>query len=116
MLSSWNMSDRLLHRFGTEVGGPDDLGVANLARYALEERQAEVDDVDVVADLHDQRHVVLDQEDAGPPPGDDLPEDLTESLRLRAVEAGGRLVEEENLEVPGDGPGQLDEPALAGGD
>ncbi len=57
--------------------------------------QAVVEHVDAGADLHHQRHVVLDQQDAHPF-GRQLPEHLTEAMRLLRVETRARLVEQED--------------------
>src|SRR5438876_2034745 len=48
-----------------EIGGSDVEVAADLPRRPLRERAAVVEHLDPVADLHDQRHVVIDQEHAG---------------------------------------------------
>ena len=53
----------------------------------LEDQLAEVQDVDVVADLADQSHVVLDQQDPQPAIGHRGGEDLSEAPGFGAVEA-----------------------------
>ena len=55
----------LAHGALAEVGGGDVEVGADLARRALGQRRAAVEHVDAVADVHDQRHVVVDQEHAG---------------------------------------------------
>src|SRR5437763_9379439 len=99
-----------------EVGVADELAVADFGRGAGHEGLAEVEDVDRVADLEDQAHVVLDHEDADAALGEEVGEEMAEGLALLDVEAGGRLVEEEDPGAAGQGPGQFDQPALAGGD
>ena len=42
-------------------------------------------------------------------------EDLGQAGRLRLVEPGGRLVEEQHLRIGGQGPAELHEPSLSGG-
>ena len=54
-----------------------------------------VEDADPVADLHDQRHVVIDQEDADVVVRADRADDRGEVRYLRLREAGGRLVEQQ---------------------
>ena len=76
----------------------------------------EVEDVEVVADGHDERHVVLDDEDAETAFGHDVLEDRPEHFGLVLVEAGRRFVEEQELEAAGQGAGQFDEAFLAGGE
>ena len=77
--------------------------------------QAEVQHVDVLANLAHKRHVVLDEEDAAAPVGHDGSQHLAEPLGLAAVQAGGGLVHQEHVERAGQHPGQLDQPALADG-
>ena len=53
------------HRALAEVGRRDVEVAADLGRRALRERPALIEDVDPVGDAHHERHVVVDQEDAG---------------------------------------------------
>ena len=54
----------LVHGALAEVGGGDVEVGADLRAASLGERPALVEHVDAVADVHDQRHVVVDQQDA----------------------------------------------------
>src|SRR5580700_5988253 len=58
-----------LDPFRTEIGGPDDVAVEHLGRAAFKDQAAEVEHVDVGADLAHEGHVVLDQQDARAPLG-----------------------------------------------
>src|SRR3954470_3292817 len=69
-----------------EVGGPHDRAGTGLGRGALEGEAPEVDDEEVLAGVHDEHHVVLDQQDPDTAFGHDPPEDLPEPFRLRTVE------------------------------
>src|SRR5690606_7634089 len=91
-----------------------DLAGPGLASRALEDQLAEVEDVDLIADPEDEPHVVLYEEDAAPPFGDDGAEHVAERPRLLALEPRRRLVAEEHREPAGQHPGQLDEAALPG--
>ena len=102
-------------QLGAEVGGADRVAGAHVGRGALEDLGAEVQHVHVVADVHHQRHVVLHQEDADVPFRHDPGEYRAEAFSLRPVEAGRRLVEQQDVELPGQAAGQLDQPPLAGG-
>ena len=65
---------------------------ADLGRRALGERRALVEHVDPVADVHDQRHVVVDQEHAGAVLVAHRSHDGGEAGHLGLRQAGGRLV------------------------
>ena len=54
----------LLHGRLAEVGGRDVEVLPDLSRRPLRERPSLVEDLDAVADPHDERHVVVDQEHA----------------------------------------------------
>src|SRR6266571_5396468 len=84
----------------------------DLVREALDETPALVHHDDPLAPLHDDVHVVLDQEERHPTvpqvldDGEDLP-------RERRVDAGDRLVEEHELRLSHQGPCQLEQLLLA---
>src|SRR5947207_1269387 len=69
--------------------------------------------MDELADVHDQRHVVLDQEDADVGAGAEALEDPADPGGLFGVEARRRLVEQEDPVPAGDRPGQFHQPLLA---
>ena len=85
---------RLVHRRLAEVRGRDVEVAADLARRALGERPALVEHLDAVADVHDQRHVVIDEEHAGVVLVAHRAHDLGERRHLRLGETGGGLVHE----------------------
>ena len=68
---------------------------------------AEVEDHDLVGDVHHEGHVVLHDED-GDAPAPDQAMSSAEAAGLADVEARGRLVEQEELRLGGDGPRELD--------
>ena len=59
---------------------------------------------------------MLDQQDADAVPLDHPLEDAGELLGLGDVEAGRRLVEQQEAEAAGQGAGQLDQTPLPGGE
>ena len=67
---------------------------ADLGGRALGERPALVEHVDPVADLHHERHVVVDQEHARVVVVAHRPHDRGELGHLRLGQPGGRLVEQ----------------------
>src|SRR5579863_3782796 len=71
-----------LDPFRTEIGGPDDVAVEHLGRAAFEDQAAEVEHVDVGADLAHEGHVVLDQQDARAPLGHHPAQHVAEAHRL----------------------------------
>ena len=58
---------------------------------------------------------MLDEEDAHPPLVGEPADELGELAALVLVEAGGRLVEQQDRRAGGDRPGDADEPAAAVG-
>src|SRR5581483_7049284 len=78
-----------------EIRGGDVEVRADLGRRALRQRQPAVEDVDPVADLHDQRHVVVDQEHARLALVADEPDDGGELRHLGLGQAGGGLVHQD---------------------
>ena len=93
---------------------PHDRTRQHLSRRALEDHLAEIEYIDVLADLTHQRHVVLNQEDADATLSDRAYQDLPEASRLHGVEPRGRFVEQEEIERPGKDARQFDHAALAG--
>src|SRR5262245_51164916 len=76
--------------------GTDDVGVAlDLGRAALGDLAPEVEDDHAVGDLHDQAHVVLDQQHRRSPPIADLAQEPGERRDFLVVEPAGGLVEQE---------------------
>ena len=78
---------------GAEVAGDDLRIVAHGHRIALGDHAARLEAVDAVADAHDERHVVLDDQHRGAELAADLHDQRTERLGLALRDAGGRLVE-----------------------
>ena len=84
---------------------PGDLGGG-----PLRDLPAEVEHDDLVADLHDQVHVMLD-DDQGEARSFQLQNELPEPGGFHLVHARGRLVQQEKARAEGQGPGDL-HPAL----
>src|SRR5918997_495555 len=82
-------------------------------RGAGRDHAAEVEHVDPGADPHDQLHTVLDEQDGQAVPGQPL-EQVGEGVGLVLVEAGRRLVEQQDGRLAGERPPDLDEPGQAG--
>ena len=83
--------DHLRGGTGAQVGGDHRRVTLDLGRCALGDLATELDDVDVVADVQNQAHVVIDQEDRHARI-DDPPQPGAEFLRLLGVEPGRRFV------------------------
>src|SRR6266540_1124283 len=95
----------------------DDVGMAqHLGRHPVRDLLAEVDDGDPVGHLLDEPHVVLDEEDREPVRAPQPLQELDEALLLDGVEPGGGLVEEQELRVARQRPGDLDQPLVAIGE
>ena len=72
---------------------------------------AEVNDVDAVGNVHDEIHVVLDEQDGHVELVADAADELGELVRLLRVHAGSRLVEHQELRMRRQRAGDL-QPAL----
>jgi hypothetical protein len=72
-----------------------------LGRDPLEDFLTEVHHVEVLADGHDQVHVVLNQQDTGPPVGDHPLQYGPETFGLFLVQTRRRLVEQQQLDWSG---------------
>src|SRR4051794_21759946 len=81
--SAMTVAVRRRHR--SEVGGSDGRISPNLVGRSLGERRALVEHLNPVADLHDERDVVVDQEDPGLVLVPHRPDDLHEIRNLRFV-------------------------------
>ena len=99
------LGGHLGRRRRAEIGLDDRRIALDLRRCALGDLAAELDHVDVVADVQDEAHVVIDEEDrhAGV---DDPPQSPTEFERLVGVEAGGGLVHADELAAARRAPGR----------
>src|SRR6266568_1076286 len=93
-----------------EVGFDDARVGLDRGRRALGDLLPVLQHHDVLAGAHDEAHVVLDEQDGDAAPLD-LADELDEEVRLLLVHPPGRLVEDEQLRVGGEGAGDL-EPAL----
>src|SRR4051812_15202997 len=100
---------------GAEVAGHDGRVAAHGRRGALGDQATEIEAVDAVADAHDERHVVFDDEHRRAELPLDLLDERTEGLRLALRETGRRFVEAQHPGGEREQSGQLHDPAGAGG-
>ena len=91
-----------------EVGADDVRLLLDLGRRALGDLAPEVQHHDAVGDLHDQSHVVLDQQDGHAALVPDGPDQPGQRPDLLVVEPRRRLVEQEEPGLAGQRPGELD--------
>src|SRR5579872_7140709 len=92
--------------------GFDDGGIgANGGGQPFRDLAPEIEHGDPVADLHDDAHIMLDEEDRDPLLVADLAQEPGELGRFPGVEAGRRLIEAEKHRPGRERPGDL-EPAL----
>ncbi len=99
---------------GAEVGGLDGGIGLDRGRVPVGDDGAVVENAHVVADVHHEAHVVLDEQDGDAPVGQ-VHEHAPELDGLLLVEARARFVDEEHRRTGGQGPTELDEPGQAGG-
>src|ERR1700729_3119365 len=94
-----------------QVGGPQRVARHDGSRVPLEQPPSEVEGGNLAAEAHDETDIVLHDQYAYAPGADHAFEDLAESERLGAVQAGGGLVEQQHAEGPAETAGQLDQAA-----
>src|ERR1043166_6442458 len=85
----------------------------HLARRAFDEPQAMVHDEYALRHVHHQVHVVLDHDDGHVSFLVDVLQSFQKEPHLRGVQAGGRLVQHEELRSRGERPGDLEHALLA---
>ena len=107
-------ADELVLIDGPEVGGLHGRVGLHRGRIAVGDDGAVVEDADVVADVHDEAHVVLHQQHGDAPAGQ-VDEDAPELDRLLLVEPRAGLVHQQHRRARGQGPAQLDEAGQTGG-
>src|ERR671914_127309 len=91
---SWTASNMSVLR-APEIGG-DHVGMSpDLVRRALGDLPAEIEDRDALGDFHDETHVVFDEHDRDATRIHRL-NDVRKGFRLVDVEAGRRLVEQDD--------------------
>ena len=100
---------------GSEVGGLDRGVGLHGGRVAVGDDGAVVEHAHVVADAHDEAHVVLHQQDGHAPMGQ-VHEHVSELDGLLLVQARARLVDQEHRRSRGQGPAELDESGQARGE
>ena len=93
---------------------PAHLGVgADLVGRADRERAAHAAAPGCGRKAEHQRHAMLDQQDAAIELAPDVADDCLQVVALRIVEAGRRLVHQQEARLHGDGAGNADAPLLA---
>src|SRR4051812_42375062 len=116
-----------VQRLRALVAGPVDdlLGGAEVRRHharvvddvvglAADDHRAELERHDLVGDRRDQRHVVLDDDHAGPRLVSDVEQQWSQRLRLALGYAGRRLVEQEDPWLVREHAREVDDAATAG--
>ena len=98
-----------------EVGGATSDAGLGACRGALEDQPAEVEHVDVVRTRSSPAPCRARRAGSPTPWSATRPQDRAEGLGLGVVQPGGRLVEQEQAKDRPAAPGQLDQPALTGG-
>ena len=88
------------------------LVVTDLVGGSVRDQRAEVQHIDGVAEVQDEAHIVIDQQDRHPGVADPT-QPLGQPEALRAVESRRRFVEEEEAGLTGQSTGDRDELALA---
>ena len=95
--------------FGAAMDELVDMGVVgavDLVDRALPDQLALIKHGDAVADLAGGRHVVGDRDRGGAEIADAFHDQVVDDVGHDRVEAGGRLVEEDDLRLAGDGSGE----------
>src|SRR5262249_1716324 len=105
----WTSSSKL----ASEIGLDHARVRLHLARRAFHEPQAMVPDEPALRHVHHQVHVVLDHDDGNVSFLVDVLQSFQKKLHLRGAQAGGRLVQHEELRSRGERPGDLEHALLA---
>ena len=95
-------------RPGAEIGADHLFVLLHLGRRALGDLAAEIERDDLVRDRHHQVHVMLDQQHGDLPLVAHPADQGAELADLLVVEPAGRLVEQQQLRLRGEGAGQFD--------
>ena len=102
-----------LQRVGAEIGAANAGIGADFRRCAGCDRPAAVEDVDALAEVHHQGHVVLDHQDAAIVFGPDVDDEVAQLVRFGRREAGRRFVEQKEARIDRERAGKADAPLLA---
>ena len=94
--------------------GLDDFGVVlDLRRSPLGDLLAEIQHGDRLRDAHDHAHLVLDEQDGDSQLVAQPMDEVGHGLGLARIHAGGRLVEEQQVRLAGERPGDLQAALIA---
>ena len=104
---------RSLQPFGAEIGAADAGIGADFRRRAGCDRPAAVEHVDALAEIHHQRHVVLDHQHAATVLGPDVEDELAQLVGLGRGQAGRRFVEQKETRIDRERAGKADAALLA---
>ena len=77
---------------------------------SLGDRTTLIEHMDAVAEPHDDRHVVFDQQHAAVQAAADVADDLPQLVALALVEAGCRLIQQQEARTHGERTGDADTP------
>ena len=90
-----------------EIGADHSRIVPHVGRRSVGDHLAFVQDHDAIASVEDHLEVVVDEDNAAAASVANAGDELDDLLRLRVIETRRRLVEEQELELAGDSPGDL---------
>src|SRR5215212_3797354 len=84
----------------------------NLVWAALGDGLAVIEDMDTIAQSHDQAHVMVDDQDAATTPLADALEGRQQDLDLGVVETGSWLIKKQEARIGCQGSGDFNSPLL----
>ena len=113
MLIGLNSVQWLLRLDRAEIGGDHLRIVLNLGRRALGDRHAMIEHRDLLADVHHEIHVVLDQQNCQSETLPDFADRFGQLRFSRRVHAGRRLVEQQHLRLGRQRPDDFQVPLMA---
>src|SRR5579871_2748713 len=95
-----------------QIGVGDEPVGANRRWWARGDQAPEVEDLDPIAKVEDEVHVVVDDQD-GDTAVANVPQTLPEPAALRRVKTASRLIQEQHLGAPDEGARDGDKLSLA---
>ena len=98
----------------TKIGGNYLLVFLYLARGTLGKFFPKIEHHDRIADIHDQFHVMLHQDNSNPGVADSL-DQMSEIGSLTGVESGGRFIQQNYFRLEGHGTGYFQKTTFAEG-
>src|SRR6516225_7987823 len=106
---AWGTSSTMSGYRRPEIGGDHICILLHLARRSLSNELAEIKHRNPIGDVHDEAHVMLDEQhgDAG---RGDCAQQRSEARRLATIETRRRLIEQQKLGLRGERAGNLKQP------